>query len=577
MANAVPRAMTLACLLSTCAATAAIACGPQPRYEPGGGEPACEEATRRCTNDRLEQCRDGAFVVEQACDAACDPDLGCVACAPGTGTCDGATSRACLADGSAFAEVFCDPVQGMSCDDASGLCRGACAPHELGKSYVGCDFYPTVTANPVDNNFHFAVAIANSTGTFADVTIEGGALAAPQTFAVAPFGVEVRPLPWVASLKACTSTGQPLGCGYLTEHAALAAGGAYRVRSTRPVSVYQFNPLEFQIGDQRSYTNDASLLAPVTAMTGNYIVVSWPAWDTQGAWPGLSPGFVSITATVDHTAVTLTTTAPTPAANNAPAFVAGVPQTVTLDRGDVLQVTADAGDLTGSRVSADHPVQVIAGHYCTEVPAGTSACDHLEESMFPTETLADDYLITAPAVPALPDGKPRVVRIVATEPATTLTFDPPRDTPAFIVDAGGVSELAATADSFRVSADKRIVVAQYMQGFNAGGLAGDPAMTLAVATKQFRTTYVFHVPATYPTSYVDVIAPMTAGVKLDGIALVGLMAIGDTGYGVLRTSIASGNHIAEATAPVGISAYGYGPTTSYWYPAGLDLDPITLE
>lgn len=112
-----------------------------------------------------------------------------IACGPSPrheadGGADGSTSHACVDD--------CDPVQGMSCDESIGMCQGACAPQNLGKSYLGCDFYPTVTANPVDNNFHFAVAIANSTDELASITIEGGGLAAPQMFTVAPFGVEVQ-------------------------------------------------------------------------------------------------------------------------------------------------------------------------------------------------------------------------------------------------------------------------------------------------------------------------------------------------------------------------------------------------
>jgi len=197
--------------------------------------------------------------------------------------------------------------------------------------------------------------------------------------------------------------------------------------------------------------------------------------------------------------------------------------------------------------------------------------------MFPIDTPANGYLTAAPAVPALPDGTPPIVTIVATEPATTLTFDPPRNAPTFIAEAGGVIELAATADSFRVSADHKIIVAQYMQGFNAGGQAGDPAMSLAVATEQFRYDYVFHVPASYPTSYVNVIAPVGATVELDGVALAGFTPIGGTGHGVLRAPIASGNHVVKANDRVGISVYGYGPTTSYWYPAGLDLDPVVLQ
>lgn len=550
--------------------------------EPGARshhDPDCMDGVSRCNANNLETCTGGAFVTTETCALACDPALGCVHCVPGTGTCDGNTSHACTADGSAVVDVECDPVQGMACDAATGLCSGACAPQNLGKNYMGCDFYATVTANTVDSNFHFAVAIANSTSSFAHVTIEGGALAASQTATVTPLGVQVVALPWVDALKGSTCHGSALGCGAITTPAARVTNGAYRIRSDQPVSVYQFNALEYQIGSQRSYTNDASLLAPVTTMTGRYFAVTLPAWDTGGSWPTPSPGLLAITATTDGTDVTLTTTADTPASGGAPAFSAGASQTVTLGRGDVLQVTAGAGDLTGSRVTANHPVQLVAGHYCTNVPSDVGHCDHLEQSMFPLETLANDYLIAAPVTASLPDGKVEIVRIVATEPGTNLTFDPPQSgVPTTIANAGEFVEVPSSAASFRVTANKKILVAQFMEGSLAGGNEGDPSMCLAVATQQFRSEYVFHVPATYIESYLAVIAPPSASVLLDGNPLVQASdAIGGSGYAVTRQQIASGNHVVTSSVPVGVSVYGYAPDTSYWYPGGLDLNAIVVQ
>src|SRR5262245_58796243 len=45
-------------------------------------------------------------------------------------------------------ETTCDPLQGMTCSPTTGRCEGACAA--LGTSYIGCEYYPTVTANDVD-------------------------------------------------------------------------------------------------------------------------------------------------------------------------------------------------------------------------------------------------------------------------------------------------------------------------------------------------------------------------------------------------------------------------------------------
>ena len=102
-----------------------------------------------------------------------------------------------------------------------------------------------MTANPVLGGFRFAVAIANPASTPTEVTIEGGALAAPVTLWVAPRDVVVQRIPWVLALKACPGGSE---CGPPQNTGTLAARGAYHLRSTKPVVVYQFNPLDYVMG-----------------------------------------------------------------------------------------------------------------------------------------------------------------------------------------------------------------------------------------------------------------------------------------------------------------------------------------
>ena len=61
----------------------------------------------------------------------------------------------------------------------------------------------------------------------------------------------------------------------------MLADGAYRLRTTRPVTVYQYSPLQYSDGSGFgfSYTNDASVLLPTNAWTGNYRVVSRNHWN----------------------------------------------------------------------------------------------------------------------------------------------------------------------------------------------------------------------------------------------------------------------------------------------------------
>ena len=131
---------------------------------------------------------------------ACSDGLGCVDCIPGTTKCDADGKQVCSADGTAWEDDgICDPLLGLECDEQSGACIGACA--NLGTlSYIGCEYYPTVTPNVVGDNFSFAVVVSNVSAQDATITITRGGNQVVQQ--VAPKNtVQVITLPWVATLK----------------------------------------------------------------------------------------------------------------------------------------------------------------------------------------------------------------------------------------------------------------------------------------------------------------------------------------------------------------------------------------
>ena len=535
--------------------------------KPDAPEPPCAPGLFECVGNAARVClSDLTWGPAEDCGSlVCAPYQGCVNCMPNSSTCvDGATVEKCKNDGSGTFQYDCDPVVGSVCE--AGACTGPCAPEAIGKSYIGCDYFPTVTANSQLgtlgnlNNLHYAVAVSNTTASPAEVTItQGGATVTTRT--VGASSVEIIPLPWTALRTPGASQ--------------LVAGGSYRLRSTQPVTVYQFSPLEYADGSGGwSMTNDASLLFPRTAWGTSYVVAARNTW----LWSSANlPGFYAVVASEDATTITITPSATGTsirAGGGVPATGAGV---VTLNQGDVLQVlsgTSASDDVTGTRIDADKPIQVIAGHDCTFVPASVGYCDHLEESMFPVNTLAQQYVVTPPSLPGQTQPKAFFARVIAVEPNTTLTYDPPNPAwPTALANAGDYVELDAST-TFLIEADKRVLVAQYMKGQDAGGGSGDPAMALAVATLQFREDYLFHSPMNYEHNYVNLIAPASASVTLDGAPVAGFEPIGATGLSVARVKFANsgdGNHRVTASERVGITVYGYGQYTSYWYPGGLNL------
>ncbi len=516
----------------------------------------CEVGSIVCEDGTAKTCDGmGGFSAEEVCENVCVDGVGCLFCEPGSTRCDGENVEVCNDEGDAWVPGdSCDELQGLSCVPDFGACVGACA--DLGLSYVGCDYYPTVlqqhdSYNTAPGNV-YSIAVANTTGDPATITVTQGDNQVA-LFDVPASSVIVQNLPWVNALTK--------GKGPTVA----VTDGAYRVRSTVPVTVYQFNPL------QSTTTNDASLLLPVNTWRNEYVVAAWPHWINS------YPGFYAVVAQKDETTVTVTPSATGKNVQAGAGIGANGEGVVTLNEGDVLQVMSSSGDVTGTIVSADKPIQVFGGHECTNVPLNVSACDHLEESMFPIDTLAKEYVVAPPVqVPNSNLDKAQVIRVIATEDDTTLTFDPDQPVNKSLANAGDYVEMSLTTAAFKVSSDKKIMVSQYMVGQSANYGTSDPSMVLAVPTEQYRTDYLFYAAPSWTKNYVDVIGPNGVTATVDGGAVMGWKPIGNSGFSVAHVELDKNlpTHTVEGDQKVGITVYGVQSSGSYWFPGGLDLDIV---
>lgn len=486
------------------------------------------------------------------------------------------------------------------------------------KSYVGCDYWPTVTANGVWSIFDFAVVIANTGTANADVTVTGPNAVNEQL--TVPAG-ELRTiyLPWVQSLKGPEAN----ECLIVSELANSVSqpNGAYHLVSSVPVIVYQFNALQYQgqggeapdggpkdwsscLGTTTicndvippkfagclSYSNDASLLLPSTAMTGNYRVVGQRGWTEPSG--DINGAFLTITATAPGTQVSVDLA---PQARVLASQVGGVPAiaatnggTLTFplaNAGDVVELVTPKGaqfDFSGSLVRADKPVQVISGNPCINIPSGKLGCDHLEESVLPAETLGKHYLVHPPTGP---NGNPvkHVVRFYGNKDGTTLTYDPvkPAGCPDSLV-AGMVVDCGMIDVPFDVTGTQDFAVATFLVGASEinppGDRRGDPSLSTVAAIEQFRTKYLFLSPRDYAVRYVDITSTEDADITLDGMPVTApWTAVGNSKLGVRRVPLGAGKngaHLLTSKRPVGIQVIGYGDNTSFHYPGGLNLKLI---
>lgn len=399
---------------------------------------------------------------------------------------------------------------------------------------------------------------------------------------------------------------------------------AFRVQSSIPINAYQFNPLE----NQQVFSNDASLLLPISVLGKNYLVMTREqTFDVLkgyltvvAVWPGTTEVFVTPTVR----------TLPGP---GIPALAPGQRKRFTLNQFDVLNIETncpadDRGycrtgdDLTGSEVFADKIIAVFGGSEASDAPNtnhcsphaegetgvcwdGTTPCrddadcdrfitccaDHLEAQLFPIETWGRRYIATKSYDRNM---EPDVWRIMAQRDGTVVQTIPHQlDIP--VLNRGQFIDFEST-EHFEIRASSAVLVGQFLtaeqapdpnvRGVDEPGDAGtgDPAFMLAVPVEQYLDRYIILAPDKYAFDYASITAPHGTSVLIDGepVPPGAFEPVGDGGYAVARLPISDGVHSIVSVpedgesvgAPIGVIVYGYDQYVSYGYPGGLSLHLI---
>ncbi len=531
-----------------------------------------------CADDQSELvCNPQTLMTEtQACAPGeqCLIGVGCtdMVCQPGTQTCEGGESyKVCNDEGTGYEA----PIQ---CEEGTLCSRGGCVTQcELGKyqsSYVGCEYwtldldqYTDPATNPKPDEVPHSVVISNP-----------GNIPATVTFRATEPGVSINvPDPVVPPGESRAFTMPRLdisGTGISRR--------SIRVSSSVPVTAHQFSPLN----NEGVFSNDASLLLPSNTLGVEYYVVGWPT--------AVLPSFMGFNPEDQHGYVTILATSPgetfvnvTPRARVAPsaageyAISPNVTRSFSLKFGEVLNLEANSGqltganDLTGTHIKATQPIAVFSGHEEAVVkqPGTDEGCcaDHLEQQLFPLKDWGQTYIA------ALSPGRGEKVdhwRIVAGEDGVVLTTNPPQPGANNVTLNRGDFVSFFTDDSFEVNATGKVLVGQILvsqQQTTAG--TGDPALILAVPIERFRSDYILLTPAGYSSDYVLITREAGEIVRLNGqiVPDTSFTSIGSGTYEVAEVVVTAGVQVLEGAKPFGISAYGFSNAVSYGYPGGLNL------
>lgn len=167
-----------------------------------------------------------------------------------------------------------------------------------------------------------------------------------------------------------------------------------------------------------------------------------------------------------------------------------------------------------------------------------------------------------------------VFRILASENATEVKVD---GTTVATLNGGQFYEASFGSSQYsEITADKPVLVTQYMKGQQADGVNADPMMMLVMPTEQFLPSYIISTPGgafnQASSNYINVTAPATAvgSILLDGVAIPAssFTPIGSSGFSGAQINISPGTHRLQATERFGVAGYGFASFDSYGYPAG---------
>ncbi len=541
-----------------------------------------------CVGDnQIEQCAEDCSGYEpvdcpinNVCiDGACVELL----CVPNSPVCvDDDSYQVCNDSGTDYGDVV-DCAPGETCQ--GGQCVSACDAAEQIKSNIGCEFWAVDMSNlPPRDKYVFSVTVSNpSFDDPVDVEIydrnNGNNEQMIISDSIAPRQVKVFNLSGAHAGFTSYYNGQD--AGILGD--GVVSGRAFRIKTNSPVLATQFNP----IGGATGFTTDASLLLPTHTLGQDYIHMAWNRGFGEGS-------ALNIVATEDDTTVTVTPTVNTQAGQGGlPAMTAGVPTDVVIDRYDYIQIMVGPNDpdLSGTKVSATGKVAVFGGHSCANVPTtSVTACDHVEEQIFPLETWGKNYIAARNPPRNQNNPEDMVWRIVAAEDNTTVNFEPPVSIGAQVVlDSGQIVQFSDNID-FEVDADDPVLVAGYMigcSGANAQGCPGDPYMVQMVATEQYLKDYVFLVDTSYNNDFAKLVRPTGAAVD---VACLGVVPenrwspVGGSGFDVATIDMNPGEAMCgpgtnEATSDQGFGIFvsGQSSAASYAYPGGLALQIINPQ
>ncbi|WP_299700520.1 PKD domain-containing protein [uncultured Pontibacter sp.] len=409
------------------------------------------------------------------------------------------------------------------------------------KSYAaqgskGNDFWLTFPGNNSQDSF-ITLFIAGDEATTGTVTIPG--LAFTAAFTVTPGTVTSVMLPTNVQLQS-SNTIQNLGI---------------HITANNDVTVYGLN--------RKQASTDAFLALPTDILGTEYINLGYKNVNVVNA------SQLAIVATTNSTNITIVPSVTTDG------HTAGVPYSITLNQGQTYLLRnrdSAPSDLTGTKITSNHPIAVFGGHACANIPSGEVYCDYIVEQLPPTSAWGKQFV----TVPLATRQNGDTFRFLASVNNTQVKVN---GIVVATLNNGQYHEQIINGAA-EIVATEPILVAQYSNSTTYDGVVSDPFMMLIPPFEQFLGNYTVSTPASgFSGNYINIVAPNASigTVTLDGVPIPAssFTPIGSTGFSGAQLNISLGTHIVNGVNyPIGSFVYGFDNADSYGYPGGMSLAPI---
>lgn len=364
---------------------------------------------------------------------------------------------------------------------------------------------------------------------------------------------------FTVAANSTTAISIPAAQGVTTTNQTVQAK-AIHVVSNDPVTVYGLN--------YEAYSSDASIILPTQTLGIEYYTINvTPALLNSSN----IPTEFMVVGVQNGTQIEITPSVTTDGGN-----AAGVPFTVTLNQGEVYQVQATAGDLSGTYIrslGACEKFAVFTGAVCTNV-GGCPYCDHLFEQVYPISTWGMSY-----ATSVYQTRSSDLFRIMASQANTSVSVN---GGAPFTLNAGQYNQQSLSSASF-ITADKPIMVMQYSKGGDCDNANADPFIITLSPVEQILDTITFNAftSSVISSYFVNIISKTSSknSVFLDGNGIGGFFApiTSNPTYSFARRPITSGNHTIASDSGIVAYVYGYGSYESYGYVAGASLNNLGVS